>query len=197
MRPKHYANYEKDMSELVPGVFLSPGEALHIVDDEGEACSWTVDEWGEDPEAVTAAITAAVIAAAKGSAAVRENIKMGGTVLQAMLDETQTLVRGKPVRVRSPVVPYAIRLMLNSREAINGAIKHAYLDEIDRRAREIDATLIRVVRGGVAIIWRGDEITTDGRLRTLIDCMLTDCDFGPIESRWTPNGGWTHTLLPK
>jgi hypothetical protein len=74
MRAPHFLDY-LDIPEVVEGVFVDPGRALHILDHEGVVASWTADEWGDDPEAATTAISAAVLAAVKTARAVRHNIE--------------------------------------------------------------------------------------------------------------------------
>jgi len=83
----HLKEYEK-FTEIVPGVFYEPGEAVYIVDGKGEVCSWNADEWAEDPMAITAAIIAVILAATKGPIAVRENIANHGSTAEGMINRT-------------------------------------------------------------------------------------------------------------
>ena len=89
-RPNHYDQYA-DIPEIVPGVFVSPGECVHIVDDQGEVVSWTGDEWDADPESVTATINAVILAAKFGPAAVRRNIADKGQTIENLIRETALL----------------------------------------------------------------------------------------------------------
>ncbi len=87
-RASHYAGYAHD-PEIVPGVFVSTeDQAVYIVDDRGEVACWNSDEWAEDPEAAIATINAVILAAVKGAAAVRENIKLKGHTLKQLIHET-------------------------------------------------------------------------------------------------------------
>jgi hypothetical protein len=86
-RPQHFDNYS-GIPEIVPGVFVEPGDAVYIVDDEGEIVSWNCDEWNDDPEAVTATVNAVALAVSKGANAVRENIKQEGQVLRNLIMDT-------------------------------------------------------------------------------------------------------------
>jgi hypothetical protein len=86
-RPQHYIAYEW-MNEIVPGVFVDPSWGLYIVDDEGEVCCWIGSEWAEDPVSVTSMACAVALATAKGTSAVRENIKQKGTILENLIGET-------------------------------------------------------------------------------------------------------------
>lgn len=88
-RPPHYNEY-LSMPEIVPGVFADD-DGVYIVDDQGEVCCWTGNEWDEDREAIVATITAVALAAAKGSSAVRQNIADRGETLTNLLQETQDL----------------------------------------------------------------------------------------------------------
>ena len=60
--------------EVAPHVYIAPGEAVYIADHRGEVVMWNADEWAEDSEAVTAALTAVAITASQGINAVREYI---------------------------------------------------------------------------------------------------------------------------
>jgi hypothetical protein len=86
-RARHFDEYS-DTPEIVPGVFVAPGSALYIVDEQGEVCSWNYDEICEDGEAFTAAINAAILATAKGANAVRQNIESKGITIAALQTET-------------------------------------------------------------------------------------------------------------
>lgn len=83
----HLKDYE-NFTEIVPGVFYEPGEAVYIVDGKGEVCSWNADEWAEDPTAITATIVAVALAAAKGPIAVRENIANNGSTIEGLINRT-------------------------------------------------------------------------------------------------------------
>lgn len=89
-RPHHYKEYS-DLPEIAPGVFISLGTAVYIVDDEGEVCSWNIDEWLDDRESITAAITAVTIACMKGSSAVRQNIADRGATLRQLIKEVENV----------------------------------------------------------------------------------------------------------
>jgi len=93
-RPSHFHGYEQAFTEIVPGVFYAPGDAVYIVDDEGEVVSWNRDEWHDDSEAVTATVTAVALAAKCGAAAVRCNINSGGEALDELLIETYEEIYG-------------------------------------------------------------------------------------------------------
>ena len=97
-RPKHYDQYA-DIPEIVPGVFVEPGDAVYIVDAQGEVCSWNADEWQEDPEAVTATVSAVILAATLGAAACRENLKDRGTLVEGLIRRTRRLVGQEPQEV--------------------------------------------------------------------------------------------------
>ena len=86
-RATHYDNYS-EYTEIVPGVFYEPGDAVYIVDDEGEVISWNCDEWADDTDAITATITAVVLATKRGAMAVRTNINGGGAELIDLIEET-------------------------------------------------------------------------------------------------------------
>jgi len=92
-RPEHYAEYA-DSTEIVPGVFVDPGDAVYIVDDIGEVASWNADEWAEDPEAVTATINACIVATKYGPAAVRKNIENKGATLMSLIESTFAINEG-------------------------------------------------------------------------------------------------------
>ncbi len=79
--------YEDDESlvEVTKGVFVSVGDAIYIVDDQGEVTSWNCDEWVEDPDSVTACAVACIVAAQKGAGAVRKNIELSGSILRDMV----------------------------------------------------------------------------------------------------------------
>ena len=79
---KQYEN----LSEISRGVFVSPGDAVYIVDDIGEVCSWNLDEWAEDADTVTATIFAVAIASKLGPEAVRANIESKGLVLEKLVE---------------------------------------------------------------------------------------------------------------
>jgi hypothetical protein len=83
----HLKEYEK-FTEIVPGVFYEPGEAVYIVDGKGEVCCWNADEWAEDPTAITATIVAVALAASKGPIAVRENLASKGNTVQSLINGT-------------------------------------------------------------------------------------------------------------
>lgn len=72
-RPKHYDDYA-DMNEVAPGVFVSPGDGVYLVDDIGEVVCWVATEM-EDPEAFTAAVSAVALAASKGVGEVRKKLR--------------------------------------------------------------------------------------------------------------------------
>jgi hypothetical protein len=73
--------------QVVPGVFIEAGEAVYIVDDEGEVVSWNYNEIEEDEEAFTAALTAVALAAKWGPRAVRNNIG-DGSILEDLIKAT-------------------------------------------------------------------------------------------------------------
>lgn len=79
--------YEDDESlvEVTKGVFVSVGDAIYIVDDQGEVTSWNCDEWAESPDSVTACAVACIVAAQKGAGAVRKNIELSGSILRDMV----------------------------------------------------------------------------------------------------------------
>jgi hypothetical protein len=83
----HYAEYA-DIPEIAPGVFVTPGDAVYIVDDEGEVVTWNADEAAEDGFAFTAALNAVALATKHGAAAVRANIADAGQTLERMILET-------------------------------------------------------------------------------------------------------------
>lgn len=85
-RPAHYAEYA-DLPEIVPGVFVA-GDAVYIVDDDGEVVSWNADEIADDSMAFTAAVSAVALAAKRGAAAVRANIETAGDTLDDLILET-------------------------------------------------------------------------------------------------------------
>jgi hypothetical protein len=78
-----------DCIEILPGIFVDVGNAIYIADDNGEVASWNLDEWLEDPDAITATICAVALAAKKGANSVRENIKTKGLTLDRMILETE------------------------------------------------------------------------------------------------------------
>lgn len=80
--------YEDDpnLIEVTKGVFVSTGDAVYIVDDQGEVTSWNSDEWAEDAESVTACVVASIVAAQKGAGAVRKNIELSGQILRSMTE---------------------------------------------------------------------------------------------------------------
>ena len=86
MRPKHFDDYS-DIPEIISGVFVDPGNAVYIVDDEGEIVSWNADEWAEDSEAVTATANACILASVKGAKEVRENIRNYGSSIRDLQEE--------------------------------------------------------------------------------------------------------------
>jgi hypothetical protein len=92
-RPKHFDDYA-DMTEIVPGVFIVPGDGVYIVDDIGEVCCWVASEWQEDPEAATATAYAVALAASMGANAVRRNLESGGKVIEGLIDRTYKSVYG-------------------------------------------------------------------------------------------------------
>ena len=79
--------YEDDpnLIEVTKGVFVSVGDAVYIVDDQGEVTSWNQDEWSEDTESVTACAVACIVAAQKGASAVRKNIELSGQIVRDMV----------------------------------------------------------------------------------------------------------------
>jgi hypothetical protein len=83
----HLKEYE-NFTEIVPGVFYEPGEAVYIVDGKGEVCSWNADEWAEDPTAITATIVAVALAAAKGPSSVRHNLETKGLIASDLIYRT-------------------------------------------------------------------------------------------------------------
>jgi hypothetical protein len=93
MRHELCAQYlSMGLTELLPGVFVDFANhtGLHIVDEEGEAVCWVDTEW-EDPAAVTAALSAVVIAAKYGAGAVRQNLEEHGELLAMLVEETKQL----------------------------------------------------------------------------------------------------------
>lgn len=74
--------------EVVPGVFVAYGDAVYIVDDQGEIVTWNSDEVMEDAEAFTAAVCATALAASCGPAAVRANLQAGGRTLANLVERT-------------------------------------------------------------------------------------------------------------
>lgn len=79
--------YEDDpnLIEVTKGVFVSVGDAIYIVDDQGEVTSWNQDEWSEDSDSVTACAVACIVAAQKGAGAVRKNIELSGQIVRGMV----------------------------------------------------------------------------------------------------------------
>jgi hypothetical protein len=90
-RPAHYAEYD-GIPEIAPGVFVSAGDAVYIVDDRGEVMSWNCDEAADDEYAFTAALNAVALAVKHGAAAVRQNIDDAGDTLDKMILATATEV---------------------------------------------------------------------------------------------------------
>ena len=90
MRAEHFNDYV-DIPEIVPGVFVDPGNGVYIVDDEGEVACWVDSEWS-DPDAVTATINAVILATKKGASAVRQNIIDNGQTLLNLVLETGNVV---------------------------------------------------------------------------------------------------------
>jgi len=86
-RAKHFEQYG-DIPEVVPGVFVDPGQMVYIVDARGEVVSWGEDEWADDTYSVTAAVTAVAIAALDGASMVRLNIARSGEVLRSFIGLT-------------------------------------------------------------------------------------------------------------
>jgi len=86
------ANYA-GCNEIVPGVFISAGDAVYIADEQGEIVTWNADEVAEDGGAFTAALAAVALAAKLGPAAVRENIATGGKLLEKLILETEGRTR--------------------------------------------------------------------------------------------------------
>lgn len=84
-----YENYP-DLIEVTKGVFVSSGEAVYIVDDQGEVTSWNLYEWADDPESVTACVVACIVAAQKGASAVRKNIELSGQILKDINIKSQS-----------------------------------------------------------------------------------------------------------
>jgi hypothetical protein len=80
-------SYEDDpnLIEVTKGVFVSVGDAVYIVDDQGEVTSWNQDEWSEDAESVTACAVACIVAAQKGAGAVRRNMELSGSIVRDMI----------------------------------------------------------------------------------------------------------------
>ena len=79
--------YEDDpnLIEVTKGVFVSVGDAIYIVDDQGEVTSWNQDEWSEDSDSVTACAVACIVASQKGAGAVRKNIELSGQIVRGMV----------------------------------------------------------------------------------------------------------------
>ena len=75
---------DPDLIEVTKGVFVSSGEAVYIVDDQGEVISWNLDEWTDDPEIVTGCVVSCIVAAQKGASAVRKNIELSEQILKDM-----------------------------------------------------------------------------------------------------------------
>lgn len=86
-RPQHFQEYE-DMTEIVPGVFVNPGDSVYIVDEQSEIVSWNTDEWQNDPESITATINAVILATKYGAKAVRENIEYHGKIMDVLVAQT-------------------------------------------------------------------------------------------------------------
>ncbi len=86
-RPKHFQEYE-NMTEIVPGVFVNPGESVHIVDEIDEVACWNNDEWQDDPESITATVNAVILATKYGAKAVRENIEYHGKIMDVLVAQT-------------------------------------------------------------------------------------------------------------
>jgi len=86
-RPEHFEDYPH-ATEITPGVFVDPGNAVYLCDEQGEVATWNCDEVAEDPEAFTAAITAVVLAASYGASEVRKNIDDKGATLDKVIDNT-------------------------------------------------------------------------------------------------------------
>ena len=154
-----------DTTEVVPGVFVDPGNNVTIIDDQGIVTSWSADEWAEDPDAVTACVNASILAAAKGSAAVRANIGNGET-LRDLIDETMAKVR--PDGNQTVIVPlegYTITLKLGppNREGI--------------RAGEIETDLterLDITDGDDE--WRGAVDAYIRALQTVMDALINNMD---------------------
>lgn len=76
-------------SEIVPGVFVAPGDAVYIADADGEIATWNADEVAEDKEAFTAALCAVALATSRGPEAVRANIRDKGDTLDDLINDTK------------------------------------------------------------------------------------------------------------
>ena len=83
------SEYKNDpnLVEVTKGVFVAIGEAVYIVDDQGEVTSWNCDEWTEDTDSVTACAVACIVAAQKGPEAVRKNIELSGEIVKKMIED--------------------------------------------------------------------------------------------------------------
>jgi hypothetical protein len=86
-RAEHFEDYA-DITEVSEGVFIDAGNAVYIVDDEGEVVSWNADEAAEDGEAFTAALNATALACLCGAGAVRECIATNGATLENLIQQT-------------------------------------------------------------------------------------------------------------
>jgi hypothetical protein len=75
-------------TEVVPGVFISVGDAVYIADEKGEVVTWNADEVAEDGEAFTAALNGVILAALYGADAVRDNISSHGERLEELITST-------------------------------------------------------------------------------------------------------------
>jgi len=75
-------------NEIVRGVFIAPGEAVYIADEQGEIATWNADEVAEDPDAFTAALAAVALATKEGPQAVRDNITSKGERLRERIEAT-------------------------------------------------------------------------------------------------------------
>ncbi len=93
-------------NEIVPGVFVTPGEAVYIVDDKGEVVTWNADEAAADPEAFTAALAAVALAASEGAGAVRDNIGSNSERLRERIEKTLLKDRMQLGQVPLSVCPY-------------------------------------------------------------------------------------------
>lgn len=77
-----------DAVQPVLGVFIYPGQSVHIVDDIGEICCQNYDEISHDNQAFTASLFAVALATAKGAQAVRKNLEDSGITIDNLCIET-------------------------------------------------------------------------------------------------------------
>lgn len=164
----HMDDY-RDQTEVVPGVFVDPGESVTIVDRDGEVVHWTADEWIEDPEAVTATVNLSILAAVKGPEAARESIEQKGKTLVDLIDETMYRVR--PDGVEHVIVPlpgHAITITLSPPNE-DGSRSGAIESTLDRLADD-DETLAAIT--GIesfllALAIEGVKVDSDNVLNAL------------------------------